>query len=255
MGREIYFDGVRKVRDLGGLKTRDGKTIRQRQLIRSAMLSKLRPDDIGILKYECRVSKVIDLRTKGEIEEEPDIKVNGVRYYSVPIFEGPVSGISHEKNTETLKELNGMAGLYQQMVLNQECRNNIRKVLVLIMGNDFESGSVLWHCTEGKDRCGIISAAILCILGVDIAQIREDYLLTNVNNAPKAQRYYEAMIEAGKSEQEAGYVRDMYLAKEEYFDAALEAIDKVYGSLGEYLAKGLNIPEALLLSFRNKVLE
>ena len=30
-----------------------------------------------------------------------------------------------------------------------------------IMNHDFSSGAILWHCTEGKDRCGLVTALVL----------------------------------------------------------------------------------------------
>lgn len=42
-----------------------------------------------------------------------------------------------------------------------------------------ENGSVLWHCTEGKDRCGLLSAIILFLLDVSEEDVMEDYLKTN----------------------------------------------------------------------------
>ena len=47
------------------------------------------------------------------------------------------------------------------------------------MEHDFSKGCVLWHCTEGKDRCGLLSAVLLLALGVERSTILEDYLLTN----------------------------------------------------------------------------
>ena len=42
-----------------------------------------------------------------------------------------------------------------------------------------EGRSVLWHCTDGKDRTGVASMLILAALGADRRTILEDYLLTN----------------------------------------------------------------------------
>ncbi|MDO4740256.1 MAG: tyrosine-protein phosphatase, partial [Eubacteriales bacterium] len=40
-------------------------------------------------------------------------------------------------------------------------------------------GSVLWHCTGGKDRAGLTAAILLSILGVDEETILADFTLTN----------------------------------------------------------------------------
>lgn len=37
-------------------------------------------------------------------------------------------------------------------------------------------GIVLWHCTEGKNRFGIISALFLLSIGIDKDTVMQDYL-------------------------------------------------------------------------------
>lgn len=44
---------------------------------------------------------------------------------------------------------------------------------------EYKNGAVLWHCTEGKDRCGLLSATILFLLDVSEDDVMEDYLKTN----------------------------------------------------------------------------
>ena len=58
------------------------------------------------------------------------------------------------------------------MVTDEYSVSQITKVFQTILDN--KNGSTLWHCTEGKDRCGIISALFLSILDVDYSIIMED---------------------------------------------------------------------------------
>ena len=66
MNRAIIFEGISNARDLGGLKTKDGRTIRSHALIRSAKLSSANHRDEKKLKDEYRLKKIIDLRTPAE---------------------------------------------------------------------------------------------------------------------------------------------------------------------------------------------
>ena len=54
------------------------------------------------------------------------------------------------------------------------CRENLGKAARCVMEHDFSKGCVLWHCTEGKDRCGLLSAVLLLALGVERSTIMED---------------------------------------------------------------------------------
>jgi len=166
------------MRDLGGMKTKDGRVIRPGMLMRSAQLSEAEGDDLK------GISEVIDLRTPKERLEAPDQTWYSC-YSPMPIFETIMPGISHEDEL-TGRSVPDMTKLYEKLM--KECADTFRDVLLEIMNHDYDSGAVLWHCTEGKDRCGMTSALILEMLGVSREFIMEDYLKTNRINLPKARK-------------------------------------------------------------------
>ncbi|MBR1598231.1 MAG: tyrosine-protein phosphatase [Lachnospiraceae bacterium] len=261
--RKITFEKIQNCRDLGSIATSDGRYIRRKRLLRSANLSEAAESDIVKLKEYYHLKKIIDLRTTMEREQKPDVKIDGVEYIHNPIFDERMIGISHEKQTDSGLSSAGenpadiipvMGNLYKRMVIEEACRDNLGKAIRLILTHDYNSGSVLWHCTEGKDRCGLVAAFILAILSVDKNIIMEDYLLTNEVNGPKAEMYYNKVLESGQPEEVALSVKDAFLAKEEYLNAAFAAIDKEYGGMENYIRDGLRIPEEMIEDFRSKML-
>lgn len=269
--RKITFEKIQNCRDFRGLTTTDGYYVRSGHMFRSANLSEASESDINRLVRIYHLKKIIDLRTTMEKEQKPDVKIDGVEYIHIPIFDEIKIGISHEKETDTI--MNGgqtveanakqqlkdnmipdMEDMYRLVVSDKSCMENISRVLQIILQHDYDSGSILWHCTEGKDRCGMVSAFMLSILSVDKNTILKDYLLTNEVNGPKADMYYQKVLESGKPEAFALAVKNAFLAKEEYFDAAFDVIDKEYGGVAAYIHDGLNIPEEMLEDFRSKVL-
>ena len=60
---------------------------------------------------------------------------------------------------------------------------------------------------------------VLGALGVGRDVIMEDYLLTNETNRPKAEALYRRQLETGTSEIIAAFIREAYLAKEEYLNS------------------------------------
>ncbi len=229
---------INNMRDLGGIRTKDGRVLRQGMLVRSANLSEASSEDLK------DVTTVIDLRTPKERDEAPDQCYNA-QYLPIAIFESMVSGISHENESMTGR-IPKMTWLYEQLIL--QCRETFRKVVLEIMEHDYRSGAVLWHCTEGKDRCGLTTALILEILGVDRETIMEDYLRTNRVNIPKADKIRE-QVAAFHGQEYADSVYQAYIADEDYLNAAWNAMEE--NSIGEYL----EIDEQMIHDFREKILE
>ena len=192
----IKLKHVKNFRDLGGVKTRDGKTVRTRMLIRGTTLFKLSDDDIKKLKDDYKLKTVIDLRTKKESLEKPDAVVDGVKYFHMPIFNEAVAGISHEKKIHSIKSLvmmPTMEDMYVKMVTD-DCLDNLIEILRTILTMPNDDYSVLFHCTVGKDRTGIIAALILAFLGVDRNIIIQDYVYSNRFTVAKARFVYFACL-------------------------------------------------------------
>ena len=229
---------IQNIRDLGGTVTQDGKVIKPHCLIRSAHLFQATEADLKT------ISTIIDLRTPGERREAPD-QTYQRQYLPVPIFDDMQAGISHEDGADD-QGIPDMAHLYGRLV--NECADSFRNVLKAIMEHDYSTGAVLWHCTEGKDRCGLTSAMILEMLGVDQKTIMEDYLKTNLVNLPKAIRMYDRVVNThGKAFADSIY--QAYIADEKYLQAAWDAMGKNY-----YVEK-LGISQAEINRFGETVLE
>ena len=242
----IELSSIRNIRDLGGIKTADGRSIRPGCLIRSAHLGHAVPEDLEKLRKEHRLRTVLDLRTAQERQEQPD-QTGGLEYLPLPIIEDLKAGITHEQQSES-KGFPDMAYLYQEMMSRDNNQAGFRRVLTAIFTHDYGQGAILWHCTEGKDRCGLTSALVLEILGVDRETIRKDYLKTNLVNLPKAEAIRERMIpERGKKY--ADRIYQAYIADERYLQAA-------WDTMGEnYISDVLGIPDESIRVFRAAVLE
>ena len=78
----IDIPGMNNTRDLGGMRTKDGRVIRPNMLYRSSKLGKLEDKDW----FNQNVALVVDMRSSMEINENPDPYIPGVSYLHLPIF-------------------------------------------------------------------------------------------------------------------------------------------------------------------------
>ena len=258
MDRTIPLASIRNARDLGGLTGEGGHALRPGRLLRSANLSEASEADLHTLKADWRLALVIDLRTTLERQQMPDRLPEGTDYAPLPVFDDRVIGVSHEKGSEAERvplAIPDMRRVYRRMSVDDACRPNLSASVRRVMEHDFDRGSVLWHCSEGKDRCGLLSAVLLMALGTAREQIMEDYLLTNRVNEARSEAFYRELLAKGRSEEEARNVRLALLAKPEYLQSVFDAVDELYGGAEAYLLQGLELPPETVERFRETMLE
>ncbi len=170
--RHIAIDGTHNIRDLGGYMTARGTIIPPRRFLRADCLHRLAPGGTDILIAE-GLRCVIDLRTRHEVEQAPSHfeGVSGVDYVNIPLFDT----LSPEALASVqAQDSHPLVPFY--ITALETRRAAIRDILTSIARVDH--GAVVFNCTAGKDRTGIIAALLLGLAGVSDADIIEDYVLT-----------------------------------------------------------------------------
>lgn len=242
-------------KDLGGIKNKENKTIKKNMILKSTNLNKLKKADIKKLKLN-NLSKVIDLRTDTELNEKPDIKIPNVTYLHIPIFNEKVAGITRESESnriESLKNLSNISDLYKIMVTDEYSILQIKKIInEIVNSNEF---SILFHCTAGKDRTGVIAMLVLSILDVDMEDIIKDYLYINKIQKTKANIYYFVVKCFTKNKNLALKAKQFCIADENYIKATMQTICNIYGSVDNFIRNKLNITDEMKRNFKRKILK
>lgn len=256
MGK-IQLSGADNARDLGGLKTKDGGMIKDKLLIRSNRLSALTKKDINILKDEYHLRKVVDLRTPMEVEQEMDLLIPGAEIFNIPLFEEEMIGISHEKgNAKTMlhhmDDVPRMEDIYAMLVKNDFCIRQMHRTMECILNEN--NGAVLWHCTEGKDRCGLISALVLFLLDVPEDIVMEDYLKTNEAAQKRVKSIHRKLKLMRMKEEKIQKIESFFVAKEEYLQASIDGMKELYGTVDDFMKNGIGIGNREKARFKEKVL-
>ncbi|KAI0591163.1 Protein tyrosine serine phosphatase [Pyrenophora tritici-repentis] len=120
----------------------------------------------------------------------------------------------------------GLIGLAQQSL--DVCTREVTQVFDVLGIED--SWPVLIHCTQGKDRTGLIVMLVLWLLQVDQAIIDKDYRLSEPELEPEMEGRLKEMASIGLSEQFAVCPPDVV-------NSTYSHIVEKYGSVEQYLEK------------------
>ena len=66
------MNSISNARELGGYKTRDGKTVRKGVLLRTASLTEASQEELASLIEKYKMAAIIDLRASYELAEKPE---------------------------------------------------------------------------------------------------------------------------------------------------------------------------------------
>lgn len=244
---------VRNFRDLGGI-TCSGGQVKCGLLLRSGHLAKLKPHDVETLLDRFDLGLVVDLRTATERAEKPDAAIPGAENLHAPLFSESTVGITHERASDgwaALEErLPDMQTLYRSMVSGENIAH-LSKAVGLIVDAVIEGRAVLYHCTEGKDRTGIVTLVLLAMLGATQEAIAEDYLRTNETAQSKANRLYWLVRLLKRDKTVAEKMRSVFVADTPYLNAAIDEVNATWGSIAAFTVDGLGIDEQRQAAFRH----
>ncbi len=189
-GRPIELKTAYNIRDLGGFPTRAGGTTRYGRAIRSDGLHRVDDGDAALLEaLELRV--VFDLRSGAELDSDGLGAYVGSR---VAHRHTPMMAVTLNPYDDSV-DWRGIDLEERYVAMLDEGRDAVRAVLEAIAAPG--PGAVLFHCSAGKDRTGVLAAVLLCAVGVDEDAIVTDYARSQGNIAQVIEGYREQMREAG----------------------------------------------------------
>ena len=191
--RNLNVDGITNVRDIGGFKV-NGKRINQGLVIRSSKFNQdesdeviITPEGIDTFVKELKVKTEIDIRSSEDNEYGGITKSplgDSVNYIHISMESGGNCILLNQKQLPTLFE-----------VLGKE-----------------ENYPLVFHCSIGTDRTGMVSFLLLNLLGASKDQVYYDYLFSNfgvigrVRTPSIIDDYYTTISSAkGNNDQERTY--------------------------------------------------
>ncbi|CCH62941.1 hypothetical protein TBLA_0I02850 [Henningerozyma blattae CBS 6284] len=180
------FSNISNFRDIGGYPTKfDNLIVKTNCVYRSASLSGITLQAFNYLLDIIKIKCIFDLRSISEIDEagkiEYDLDGRTLKIKNIPFNKN--KSLSPEKMAEQFKSLLispcNFPAIYMKILL--ESIDSIKKFFEYIIDHDVSPEQpIIYHCTAGKDRTGILTMLILAILGVDDHLIAKEYELSTI---------------------------------------------------------------------------
>lgn len=236
---------VTNFRTVGNIKNIEGRILKDGKFYRSAHLHQLKNKSIEEFQ-KLGIKEIIDLRNSKEISQKPDVIPQNIDYKNYSAFEDEGDQLDQAKKLVLKGKVNGsdadkrMLDFYKNYVT--ENPEIIQKIIHEIL--DSES-PVLYHCTAGKDRTGIITALILTILKFDRATIENDYLLSNNYRKQLVQKRLSLAnnLHFLYPKMDLNVIEKLSWVEKDYLHASFSEIDNKYGSIDVYIHQVLGITE------------
>jgi protein-tyrosine phosphatase len=163
------------LRSLGGVRVRGG-TIAPDLVWRSDNIT-LSPDGEVIALRRRGLRTVIDLRAPDEVQMTGTsvLDRNGVRHLHRPMTRKSADPATLAATFSSITDYQGVGDWYLRLA-------RARAAVLLTCLTDIADADdgVLFYCTAGKDRTGVLAAVLLLILGAEDQDIIDDYAKTGL---------------------------------------------------------------------------
>ncbi len=227
--RHLPMAGGYNFRDIGGIKTTDGKYVKWGKVLRSDELHNLTEADLNYLSSIPLIS-IVDFRANNEVEKAPDKNpVSLHKNYHLPISPGNLLSI---ESIVTLPEadMDSIMRNINKMLVTDSASIKQYKIFFELLQNEKDI-PLMFHCSAGKDRTGMGAALFLYSLGVDEETILKDYLASNKYLGDK----YTPIVSKYPN------LKPLLEVRPQYIQAGIEEIKNKYGSIDNFLTKELKV--------------
>jgi protein-tyrosine phosphatase len=237
-GRTLSWDGCVNVRDLGGHPTEDGRTTRFGAIVRADSIRLLSEDGWAAL-LDYGVSRIVDLRFRTELEADPPRELD-IDVVHVPVL--PEPDAPEWREIDALGDAAPDAeSATRDVYLEFLERGRPQFGAAVGAAADAPEGTVVVHCSYGKDRTGLVVALLLRLVGVGIDDIAADWAESERNLAERSREWIDAAEDEADRERRLRVTRTRPRA----MVGVLEELERRYGSVPGYLAAAGVSAEAL----------
>ena len=245
ISRLVPLEGAHNVRDLGGYPSRFGGTVRWGRVFRGDGLDQLTAGDIRIIE-SIGVRAVYDLRTIEERETAPD----AIRSHHVPVLSRVVTSFDDVDFTAIADHDDGVRFMTELLLGLLEHAGPEFGVIIHSLASPAGT-PMLFHCTAGKDRTGLLAALVLELLGVPRDDVLDDFELTAHYHRATGSSMLQRMLDRGVAPEAAAGVLG---APRSMMSDVLDVLDDRYGGIEQYLVERARVDRPAIEIIRSLLL-
>jgi protein-tyrosine phosphatase len=252
--RLVPLEGTLNFRDIGGYRAyRDGRVQRVRwgRVYRADGLATLTDADLQVLEA-LGVAVVCDFRGPHELAEAPSrvIGHDHIELVEVSISDGSDGKPLFQQIVD--QEVTGL-GVEEMTAFYSITLDSQAEVFGRVLERiaDPAQHAVVFHCTAGKDRTGMLAAVLLSTLGVPDDVILADYELTNGFRSARRAVVMAELADRGVS---LDAFLPFFTAVPDVLARSLDELRARWGSIDGYLTDHAGLAPATLEALRAQLL-
>ncbi len=219
---------TQNTRDLGGYRTNEGTLTRYESILRSDVQNYPSKEDFEYL-ISRNITTIIDMRGQKDVDRKPSgfVGRNGFEYYNFQIVEG--SGVPESVEAVPVSYM----GIAKAKAMPEvfKCIANAKT-------------GVMFNCTAGKDRTGVVAAILLLHAGVGDKDIIDNYVLTKEYGRERLELVHKNFPEVNMN-----IVTPCKMFMEEF----LRLFREEYGDTSTYF-RSIGLSEGEVKALRDKLL-
>lgn len=226
--KRFFTDKIKNMRDIGGYNICEGKCIKEGKIIRSNCVTNLDEQELSQL-IQMGFKTIIDLRCDNEISKKNGVFLNNDKFQFYHIGLNGDGKIPDSKD----KVLDSYIDIL-------EGKSQIKEIFEIINKTE---GGVIYYCSAGKDRTGVVTACILKLLGAKDDDIVSDYVASGIFLKDELEEFSRSVKD-----------KDIYQIINPVPNnmiGLLSYVNRAYGSMEGYL-KSCGISEETLEGIKKK---
>jgi protein tyrosine/serine phosphatase len=242
--RRVFLANAFNFRDVGGVPCSPSGSIRRGRVYRSDGLHRLGGEDAEILT-KLDVSEVFDLRSEAELARDGigPYASTRARHHHVPLVKHSLSPFDPDIDWRTIN----LRDRYIEML--DEGGAAIRAIFTALAAP--RARPIVFHCSGGKDRTGVVAALLQRSLGVSDEVIVEDYSVSE-------HHLHEAVTDLRSRldglDLDAAAIAYLTSSPPERMRYTLAELDRRWGSTSSYL-RSIGVDERTELAVRAALVE